>query len=160
MDNGNRLESTALTALRIAAGSAYFSHGAQKLFGWFGGFGPEGGTAELMTRFGAAGVIEVVAGTAIVLGLFTRPLAFLASGQMAVAYFWAHVAGQGSLWWWANGGELAMIYCFLWLYIAVRGPGRISLDAWLRERVTAGPSERAVREPEREGELAGRGSGD
>lgn len=130
MDKTGPLESVTLAALRIAAGLGFFTHGAQKLFGWFGGFGPDGGTADLLTRFGAAGIIEVVCGTAIVLGLFTRPLAFLASGQMAVAYFWAHTAGQGSLWWWANGGELAMVYSFLWLYIAVRGPGRFSIDGW------------------------------
>lgn len=160
MDDTNRLENTTLTALRIAAGLGYFSHGAQKLFGWFGGFGPEGGTAELMTRFGAAGVIEVVAGTAIVLGLFTRPLAFLASGQMAVAYFWMHAAGQGSLWWWANGGELPMVYSFLWLYIAVRGPGPVSLDDWLRKRATAGAGEQHAAEAERAQEPAGRGPSD
>jgi putative oxidoreductase len=123
-----------LAALRIVAGLGYFSHGAQKIFGWFGGFGPDGGTAELMSRFGAAGVIEVVCGTAIVLGLFTRPAAFLASGQMAGAYFLAHVAGADALFWWANGGELAMVYCFLWLYFAARGAGEFSLDAVLAKR--------------------------
>ena len=134
MNESHPLEAPALAALRIAAGLGFFSHGAQKIFGWFGGFGADGGTAELMTRFGAAGVIEVVAGLAITIGLFTRPLAFLASGQMAVAYFWAHVAGAGSLFWWANGGELAMVYSFLWLYIAVRGPGAASVDGWLKSR--------------------------
>lgn len=134
------LEDVTLAALRIFAGLGFFSHGAQKLFGWFGGFGADGGTADLMTRFGAAGVIEVVCGTAIILGLFTRPLAFLASGQMAVAYFWAHVAGQGSLWWWANGGERAMLYSFLWLYIAVRGAGAFSVDAWRKQRAAATPT--------------------
>lgn len=137
MTERNGFEDATLAALRIAAGLGYFSHGAQKTFGWFGGFGPDGGTADLMTRFGAAGVIEVVCGLAIVLGLFTRPLAFLASGQMAVAYFWAHVA-SGGLFWWANGGELPMVYAFLWLYIAVRGPGTFSLDAWLERRRAAG----------------------
>jgi putative oxidoreductase len=136
MTDRNAFEDPALAALRIAAGLGYFSHGAQKLFGWFGGFGQDGGTAELMTRFGAAGVIEVICGAAIVLGLFTRPLAFLASGQMAVAYFWVHVGG-GGLFWWANGGELPMVYSFLWLYIAVRGPGSFSLDAWLERRRAA-----------------------
>ena len=134
MQEPRTFEDITLAALRIFAGLGYFSHGAQKLFGWFGGFGPDGGTAELLSRFGAAGIIEVVCGAAIVLGLFTRPLAFLASGQMAVAYFWAHVAGQGALFWWANGGELAMVYAFLWLYIAVRGPGAYSLDAWRQSR--------------------------
>jgi putative oxidoreductase len=117
------------------AGLGYFSHGAQKLFGWFGGFGPEGGAADLMTRFGAAGVIETVCGAALVLGLLTRPAAFVASGQMAVTYFWMHVvASGGELFWWANGGELAMVYAFVWLYFAVRGAGPISLDALLARR--------------------------
>lgn len=141
MYESRRYEDATLAALRIAAGLGYFSHGAQKLFGWFGGFGQDGGTAELMTRFGAAGVIEVVCGTAIVLGLFTRPLAFLASGQMAVAYFWVHAGGSGSIFWWANGGELPMVYSFLFLYFVVRGPGRFSLDAWLEERRVRGSTE-------------------
>jgi putative oxidoreductase len=127
-------EAPTLDALRIVAGLGYFSHGAQKLFGWFGGFGADGGTADLMTRFGAAGVIEVVCGAAIVLGLFTRPAAFLASGQMAGAYFLAHVAGRNELFWWANGGELAMVYCFLWLFFAARGAGDFSVDGWLAKR--------------------------
>lgn len=134
MTDRHRYEDATLSALRIAAGLGYFSHGAQKLFGWFGGIDGDGGTAALMTRFGAAGVIEVVCGTAIVVGLFTRPLAFLASGQMAVAYFWVHAAGSGALFWWANGGELPMVYSFLWLYIAARGPGSFSMDAWLERR--------------------------
>ena len=134
MTDRHRFEDATLAALRIAAGLGYFSHGAQKLFGWFGGFRPDGGPAALMTRFGAAGVIEVVCGTVIVLGLFTRPLAFFASGQMAVAYFWVHAAGNGALFWWANGGELPMVYAFLWLYIATRGPGSFSMDAWIERR--------------------------
>lgn len=132
-DRRRRLEDITLGALRVAVGLAYFSHGGQKLFGWFGGFGPRGGTADLMTRFGAAGVIETICGAGIVLGLFTRPLAFLASGQMAVTYFWMHVIGRGELFWWANGGELPMVFSFVWLYFAARGAGSFSLDA-LRAR--------------------------
>lgn len=141
MEGQRPFENAILAALRIAAGLGFFSHGAQKIFGWFGGFGPDGGTAELMTRFGAAGVIEVVCGAAIVLGLFTRPLAFIASGQMAVAYFWIHTLGQGSVFWWANGGELPMVYSFLWLYLVVRGPGSFSVDAWLAGRGRMSPED-------------------
>ena len=126
-------QSYAFTLLRIIAAAAYFSHGAQKLFGWFGGFG-EGGTAELMSRFGAAGVIEVVVGVALALGLFTRILAFLGSGEMAVAYFWMHVAGSGSIWWWVNRGETVMLFSFVWLFFAAYGAGPYSLDAWLAKR--------------------------
>ncbi len=127
-----RLRDIAQTALRIAAGLTYFSHGAQKLLGWFGGFG-DGGTVDLMTRFGAAGVIETVAGGLIVLGLFTRPAAFLASGEMAVAYFWIH-GGGGELLWWQNRGEMVMLYSFIWLLFAAWGAGPYSLDAVLRQR--------------------------
>lgn len=122
-------------ALRIAAGSAYFSHGAQKLFGWFGGAGPDGGTVELASRYGAAGVIEVVFGACLVLGLMTRLAAFIASGEMAVAYFWVHMGGSGQLFWWDNRGEMVMLYSFIWLLFAAWGAGPFSLDARLaRER--------------------------
>ena len=120
-------------ALRIAAGLAFFSHGAQKILGWFGGFG-EAGTAELMSEYGAAGMIELVGGALIVFGLFTRPVAFIASGEMAVAYFWKHAGRAGELLWWDNRGELVMVYSFLWLFFAVWGAGPFSLDAWRRRR--------------------------
>jgi putative oxidoreductase len=118
-------------ALRIAAGMAYFSHGAAKLFGWFGGMGPNGGAADLMTRFGSAGIIEVVAGACIVLGCATQLAAFFASGEMAVAYFWIHLGGSGQIWWWQNHGELALLYSFTWLVFAAWGAGPLSVDAWL-----------------------------
>lgn len=122
------------TALRIAAGLTYFSHGSQKLFGWFGGMGPDGGTVELMSRWGAAGIIETVCGFALILGLFTRPLALIASGEMAVAYFWIHTGGSGKIWWWQNHGEVVMLYSFIWLTFAARGAGDCSVDAWLAKR--------------------------
>ena len=77
-----------------------------------------------MTRYGAAGVIETVAATCLVLGLFTRPMAFIASGEMAVAYFWIHTGGSGSIWWWENHGEVVMLFSFIWLLFAAweRGP--------------------------------------
>ena len=124
----------AQTALRIAAGTAYFSHGAAKLFGWFGGMGPDGGTVDLMSRFGAAGVIEVVAGTCLVLGFATRLAAFIGSGEMAVAYFWIHTGGSGKLWWWQNHGEMVMLYSFIWLVFAAWGAGPFSIDGWLSRR--------------------------
>jgi putative oxidoreductase len=117
-----------LTVLRVTAAILFFSHGAQKLFGWFGGMGPGGATANLMSLMGAAGIIEVVAGVGIALGLATRPLAFISSGEMAVAYFWSHVRGSNSLWWWENRGEAALLYCFIWLYFWAAGPGPISID--------------------------------
>jgi len=116
------------TLLRMVSGVLIFSHGAQKLFGWFGGFGSDGGTADLMTRFGVAGVLETIGGALLVLGLFTRPAAFLLSGMLAVAYFWIH-AGRGSIWWWENRGELAALFSFVFLFLAVWGGGPYSLDA-------------------------------
>ena len=130
-----RYGASALAVLRVAAGLAFLSHGAQKILGWFGGMGPDGGTVELMSRFGAAGVIELVAGTLLVAGLFTRLAAFIASGQMAVAYFWVHSA-SGSIWWWENRGELVMLFSFIFLYFAAVGAGPFSLDA-IRQRRTA-----------------------
>jgi putative oxidoreductase len=127
-----RFRTLAWTALRIAAGIAFFSHGTQKLFGWFGGMGPDGGAAPLMSRFGLAGVIETIAATCIVLGLFTRPLAFLVSGEMAVAYFWMHVGMSGQLWWWQNRGEVVLLYSFIWLFFSAFGAGPVSIDARLR----------------------------
>ena len=133
----NRYLPAAQSALRIAAGLAYFSHGAAKLFGWFGGMGPNGGTVELMTRFGAAGVIEVVCGACLILGLGTRLVAFIASGEMAVAYFWIHTGGSGQIFWWQNHGEIVMLYSFIWLVFAAWGAGPLSLDAWLSRKGAA-----------------------
>lgn len=109
--------------LRIVAGFLFFQHGLPKLFGGFGRDAP----AELMSQMGLAGIIEVVGGTLIAIGLFTSPVAFIASGEMAVAYFLAH-APRG-LWPIMNGGELAVLYCFLFLYFAAVGSGRWSVDA-------------------------------
>jgi putative oxidoreductase len=80
-----------------------------------------------MTMMGAAGVIETIGGILLFLGLFTRPVAFVVSGQMAVAYFTQH-APKG-FWPIGNGGELAVLFCFIWLFVCVAGPGPVSLDA-------------------------------
>jgi len=109
--------------LRIAAGLLFFQHGLPKLFGGFGRDAP----TELMSQMGAAGVIEVVGGALIALGLFTSPVAFIASGEMAVAYFQAH-APRG-FWPVTNGGELAALYSFVFLYFAAVGSGKWSIDS-------------------------------
>lgn len=121
-------------ALRIAAGLTYATHGGQKLFGLFGGMGPNGGTVDLMSRYGVAGVIEVVAGVCLIIGLGTRLAAFIASGEMAVAYFWIHTGGSGQLFWWQNHGEVVMLYSFIWLVFAAWGAGPLSVDGWLAKR--------------------------
>ena len=129
----DRFRLIARSALRIVPGILYFSHGAAKIFGWFGGMGPNG-TVDYMTRFGAAGFIEVIAGACLIFGLATRLMAFIASGEMAVAYFWVHVGGSGQLGWWQNHGELPILYCFIWLLFAAWGAGPFSLDAVLARR--------------------------
>jgi putative oxidoreductase len=131
-----RHRETAYAFLRFVAGTLYACHGAQKLFGWLGGFGPSGGVAPLGSLMGLAGVIEFSGGFLIALGLFTRPVAFLCSGQMAVAYFMAH-APRG-FWPIQNGGELAVLYAFFFLFVAARGAGALSLD-----KAMLGPGARA-----------------
>ena len=108
--------------LRIVGGALYAVHGAQKLFGVLGGT-----QQPLASMMGLAGVIEFFGGVLIAIGLFAPLAAFIASGQMAAAYFMAH-APQG-FWPIANGGELAALYCFLFLFIAAHGSGPLSLDA-------------------------------
>lgn len=110
-----------LSMMRAVFGLLFLFHGLQKLFGVAGGQ-----TVPLATIYGAAGIIELLAGALIAIGWLTRPAALLASGQMAVAYFMAHQPKGG--WPIQNGGELPALYCFAFLYIAARGPGPISLD--------------------------------
>jgi putative oxidoreductase len=115
--------------LRIVAGYAFMLHGVQKLFGVLGGQ-----QVEIVSLIGLAALIETVGGALIALGLFTRPAAFIASGEMAAAYFMGHVAREGSfLFPLANRGESAVLYCFLFLYLAAAGPGAWSLDARLKK---------------------------
>ncbi|HSF17085.1 MAG TPA: DoxX family protein [Vicinamibacteria bacterium] len=118
--------------LRLVAGLLFAQHGAQKLFGLLGGFGGEpGNTAQLFSLIGLAGVIEFFGGLLIAVGLQAGVIAFIASGEMAFAYFMAHA--PRALFPIQNGGELAMLYCFLWLFIASKGSGIWSVDA-LRKR--------------------------
>jgi putative oxidoreductase len=114
--------------MRIVVGLLFACHGAQKLFGFFGGIGEEpGATAPLISLVGLAGVIELVGGLLIAIGLLTSLAALIASGEMAAAYFMAH-APRG-FWPIENGGELAVLYCFVFLYIATRGTGRLGLSS-------------------------------
>lgn len=120
------LEQVALNLLRIAGGLLFWQHGVQKLFGVLGRDQP----VEFFTLFGLAGVLETVGGGLLVLGLFTRPVAFVLAGQMAWAYFMVH-APEGP-WPIANGGELAALYSVLFLYLAARGGGAFSVDGVLK----------------------------
>jgi len=110
-----------LSALRIAAAFTFMAHGTQKLFAF-----PGGRRAALMSLVGLAGVLETFGGGLILVGLFTRPVAFVLAGEMAYAYFTQH-APEG-FWPVLNDGELAVLYCFLWLYFVAAGPGPISID--------------------------------
>lgn len=114
--------------LRIVVGLLFSMHGWQKLFGMFGMHAVRPGAS----LFGAAGVLETIGGGLIVLGLFTRPVAFLLCGEMAVAYFHQHF--PRGLWPIQNGGEAAVLYCFFYLYLCAAGPGPVSLDRLLRHK--------------------------
>lgn len=116
-----------LSVVRIIAGAFFVLYGTTKLFGWPAEVMPGGGTAPLASLAGVAGAIELVGGAFMLVGLFTRSVAFILSGEMAVAYFYAHFP-QG-FWPVLNGGVDAVLYCFLWLYISAAGPGSWSLDA-------------------------------
>ena len=112
--------------MRIVVGFLFACHGAQKLLGMFGGVDRAGATAPLMSMYGLAGVIELVGGLLIVVGLFTGYAAFIASGEMAGAYFMAHL--PRGFWPIQNTGELAALYCFVFLYIASRGAVAWGID--------------------------------
>ena len=126
------LQSYARSLLRIVAAFTFSSHGLQKLFGFFGGMGGKGITAAFPSLPWFAGGLEVVGGLLLLLGLVTRPVAFLLSGEMAVGYFLMHYPrGFFPI---TNGGELAAVYSFLFLYLSLAGPGPISLDALVRKK--------------------------
>jgi putative oxidoreductase len=113
--------------LRIVTGFLFLCHGGQKLFGWFGGMGGQGGTVDLMSLMGLAGMLEFFGGLAVMIGLLTRPIAFLLAGEMAFAYFMAH-APNGPLPL-QNRGESAALFCFLFLFFSAHGAGPMSVDA-------------------------------
>lgn len=124
---GNTYKDIAYGLMRLVAGLLFACHGAQKLFGMFGGKVVTGNPKML-----AAGIIELAGGLLVAVGLFAAVAAFIASGEMAVAYFTAHAAG--GFWPIVNKGELAVLYCFIFLCIAARGSGRFSLDHVVRRK--------------------------
>jgi len=129
-DSLERHRSTALAGLRIITGLMFMQHGTQKIFS----FPAEAmGPFQPMSQMGIGGVLELVGGALIVLGLFTRPVAFLLSGMMAVAYFQFH-AMSGGLFPLVNGGELAALYCWVFLYLVFAGPGAFSVDGILAKK--------------------------
>lgn len=116
--------------LRIVAGWCFLLHGSAKLFGWPGGGEP----VEIASKMGLAGIIELVGGALILLGLFASVAAFIASGEMAVAYWTVHVGGvQDFLFPLVNQGESAVLFCFLFLYVAAKGAGKLSVASALNK---------------------------
>lgn len=139
----HRFEEVTLALLRVVAGLMFMQHGAQKLFGWLKPPDAPPGTVELFSQMGVAGVLEFFGGLLIVLGLLTRPVAFVLSGLMAVAYFMAHA--PNGLFPILNKGELAVLYCFVFLYFSARGGGRYSVDHAVAGRNTAADGLRRAR---------------
>jgi putative oxidoreductase len=131
------LSGAAHALLRIVAGLLFMCPGGLKLFGWFGGMPPGNRLSPLLI---AAGIIEVFGGALIALGLFTRPVAFIASGEMAAAYFIGHF--PKSFWPVVNQGQPAVLFCFIFLFLAAAGAGPFSLDAaiWRRRAMPAAPT--------------------
>jgi putative oxidoreductase len=128
----SRYQPQLLGILRIVAGLLFLSHGLVKLFG-FPDVPP--GQQELLTLSGIGGLIELVAGALIMIGLFTRPAAFIAAGEMAVAYWGFHFTPD-SPFPVGNGGDAAILYCFVFLYFVVAGPGAFSVERPSRAGVT------------------------
>jgi putative oxidoreductase len=127
------LPDTTLTLLRVMTGALFMQHGAQKLFGLLTDPSrPWSGEPPAFSQYWFAGVLEFFGGALVVLGLLTRPVAFLLSGEMAVAYFQAH-APRG-FWPARNGGESVILFCFVFLHLFAVGAGPFSADALLRRR--------------------------
>ena len=134
--NMNRAAQITYFLLRVVAGLLFLQAGGMKMLGWFGGM-PGGGSPPLMSEVGIGGILEFFGGIAILLGLLTRPVAFILAGEMAVAY-WQFHAPHGT-WPIQNHGEPAVLLCFIFLFFAAHGGGPWSLDALFRRRGTSNP---------------------
>ncbi|HJP84140.1 MAG TPA: DoxX family protein [Fimbriimonadaceae bacterium] len=129
-----------LSILRIAVGFLFVQHGIQKIFGEL----ESPGQPPVMSQFWIGGILELIGGGLLILGLLTRPIAFILSGMMAVAYFQVHA--PGSFWPIVNKGELAALYSFVFLFFSAAGAGPISLDAlFSKEKREASPNLTGVR---------------
>ena len=120
------------SVLRIVAAFMFLQFGTMKLFAFPIGVPPDNGTVPLFSEYGLAGILEVFGGALMMLGLFTRPVAFILAGEMAVAYF--QVFAPRGFWVAANDGVAPALYCFVWLFFSAAGAGPWSLDAKWRER--------------------------
>lgn len=117
--------------LRIVAAFIFITSGTMKLFAFPEGVPPDGGTVELLSQVGIGGAMEVFGGLLMLIGWFTRPVAFILSGEMAVAYFQFHA--PIGFWPTMNGGIPAILYCFIWLYFSAAGAGPWSVDSARRK---------------------------
>jgi putative oxidoreductase len=120
------------SVLRIVAAFIFMLSGTMKLFAFPTGVPPDGGTVKLVSQMGLGGFLEVFGGLLLLVGLLTRPVAFVLAGEMAVAYFQFHFAQ--SFWPVVNNGVAAALYCFVWLFFSAAGAGPWSVDAWLKSR--------------------------
>ncbi len=131
--NMDRARQVTLLLLRVVAGLLFFQAGGMKLFDWFGGVPAEfGGHPPILSQTWIGGVLEFYGGAAILLGLFTQPVAFVLSGEMAVAYFQFHQ--PNGFWPIQNHGEPAVLLCFIFLFLAAHGAGNWSVDALLMRK--------------------------
>jgi putative oxidoreductase len=147
MNNLTKYQPQFLGLLRIATALTFMEHGTQKLFKFppmsapaGGGSSPGGEMPAFMTTLMLiGGILETFGGLAIVLGLFTRPVAFILAGECAVIFWWMHVVtmGGGTIFPILNGGEAAVLYCFTFLYLVFAGPGAFALDNAIGRRQPA-----------------------
>ena len=136
--NMERARSITVFLLRVVSGLLFLQAGGVKIFDWFGGVPAQfGGHPPLMSQTWIGGVLELYGGAAILLGLFTQPVAFILSGEMAVAYFQFHQ--PHGFWPLQNHGEPAVLLCFIFLFFAAHGAGTWSLDAWLGRKRQSAP---------------------
>jgi putative oxidoreductase len=131
----DRAKQITLFLLRMVAGLLFLQAGGMKLFDWFGGIPPQfGGHPAFMSQTWIGGVLEFYGGAAMILGLFTQPIAFILSGEMAVAYFQFHQ--PNGAWPIQNHGEPAVLLCFIFLFFAAYGAGEWSIDALILQRAS------------------------
>ena len=121
--------------LRIVASFMFMTIGLMKLVAFPVSLFPNGGTVHIFSELGLAGILEAFGGFMLLIGLYTRPVAFILAGEMAVAYFQSH-SPQG-FWPMLNGGQPAILYCFIWLYLSSAGAGALSIDEWRKKKISS-----------------------
>ena len=131
--------------LRVGTGLFFMLHGTQKMLGWFGGFGPSGGTAPVTSLMGVAGILELVGGLLLVVGFLTRPVALVLAGEMVTAAVLVHLPRGG--WPLENGGELPLLYAALFLFLLGNGAGPASIDSLVWPHAANPPSRPLARPP-------------